>query len=509
MMTPRETIEKLIRDQKVASVLRRRSGHTEEVRALQTILYELGFEDELNWQKYGADGDYGGGTAGAVKAFAGRNSLPSDGDTVTLQIAAKLIERYDILDDLRHIHNAQVQDKVEQLYFRGSSHSTAVTALQTLLNELGFGGELNWARYGADGKYGAGTTKALKAFARREGMRSDGRQLSAELARRIIEWFEKFYGPNWDKDKPPAEKATSNGVAIREAVENGKSRIYVSLAGDEVRFTKFRRGVYVFGRHEPLAFINSNRPALGDLGLTDSAINIMAAVSENEGNLDAVNTWDNAFMTFGMFQWTAGVENDQGELPALLRRIKDADEAVFQKYYGRHGLDIIDADETSGFFSLAGQRLGTSFLKEQLRTSEWAFYFWLSGQDPVVQTIEILHALSRINTFYRSNSCRVRGHFIADLITSEYGVGLVLDNHVNRPAYIKPCLEKAVDQTGLANPQNWDTADERKLIEAYLEIRKTHGRNPMTDAAKRAAVTKKYLDSGIISDERGSFQYAG
>ena len=506
MMADRETIEELIQNQSVASVLRRRSTYTEEVLALQTILYELGFENELNWQKYGADGDYGGGTSRAVKAFAERNGLSGNGETVTPAIAEKLIERYDLLDDLRHIQNALVQDKAEQLYFRNSPHSTAVAALQTLLNVLGFGAELNWAKYGADGKYGAGTAKAVKAFARREGISSDGRFLSAELARRIIERLENFYGPNWSEDRAPVEK-TATDITVREAVENGRPRIYVSLAGNAVRFTKFKRGVYVFGQRKPLDFIEAHRPSLSGLGLTDSAINVMAAVSENEGNLDAINTWDNAFLTFGMFQWTAGVGNGRGELPALLQKIKTADAAVFQKYYGQHGLDIIDTDDISGFFTLSGQKLAASYQKEQLRAYQWAFYFWLSGQDPVVQTIQIEHALSRISTFYRSNSYRVRGYFIADLVSSEYGVGLLLDNHVNRPAYIKPCLEKAMDQTGLANPQNWDAADERKLIDAYLEIRETHGRNPMTDAAKRAAVTRKYLDEGIISDERGSFQY--
>ncbi|MEJ2164990.1 MAG: peptidoglycan-binding protein, partial [Desulfobacterales bacterium] len=304
-MAARETIAALIQDQSVASVLRRRSPYVEEVRALQTILYELGFGNELNWQKYGADGDYGAGTSRAVKAFADRNGLPGDGQTVTPAIAAKLIDRYDMLDDLRHIQNAVVQDKVEQLYFRGSAHSTAVVALQTLLNELGFGPELNWARYGADGKYGAGTTKALKAFARREGMRSDGRRLIPGLARRIIERFENFFGPKWAADQVPAENAAT-GISIREAVEGNKARIYVSLAGNEARFTKFKRGVYFVGRHKPLDFINDNGPMLSNFGLTDSAINIMAAVSENEGNLDAVNTWDTSFMTFGMFQWTAG-----------------------------------------------------------------------------------------------------------------------------------------------------------------------------------------------------------
>jgi peptidoglycan hydrolase-like protein with peptidoglycan-binding domain len=501
-----ETIKELVRDQKVASVLRRGSDHREEVRALQTVLYELGFADELNWQKYGADGDYGGGTTRAVEAFARRNGLSGDGRTITPAIAAKLIDRYDILDDLRHIYNAVVQDKVEQLYFRRSPHSTAVAALQTLLNELGFGAELNWERYGADGNYGAGTANALKAFARREDIRSDGRELTTELARRIIDRLENFYGPKWAEDTAPVEKAATE-VDVREAVENGKSRIYVSLAGQAGRFTKFKRGVYDYGQRNPLDFIDANRASLSNLGLTDSAINVMAAVSENEGKLDAVNTWDNAFMTFGMFQWTAGVESDPGELPALLRKIKTAGQPVFEKYYGQHGLDIIDTNEISGFFTLAGQKLAAAPQKEQLRTYEWAYYFWLSGQDPVVQSVEIQHALSRISTFYRSNSCRVRGYFISDLVTSEYGVGLLLDNHVNRPGYVKPCLEKAMDQTGLANPQNWDTADEGKLIDAYLKVRETHGRFPMTDAAKRAAVTKKYLDSGIISAERGSFQF--
>jgi len=505
-MSPRDTIKKLIEDKTVASVLKRGSDDTQAVQALQSLLFELGFEDELNWQKYGADGDYGGGTTRAVRDFAERNGLSGNGETVTPAIAKKVIERCDILDDLRHVHNALVQDKVEQLYFRNSPHSTAVTALQTLLNELGFGEELNWAKYGADGKYGGGTTKALKAFARREGMRSDGRQLTTALARRIVDGFKDFYGPAWAKDTAPVEKAAGE-ITVREAIENGRSRIYVSLGGSEARFTKYKRGAYVIGRHRPLDFINANRAQLSDLGLTDSAVNVMTAVSENEGNLDAINTWDNAFMTFGMFQWTAGTGSDRGELPALLQKIKSADEAVFHKYFGRHGLDVIDTDEITGFFTLAGQTLAASFQKEQLRSHEWAFYFWLSGQDSLVQTVEIQHALSRINTFYRSNSYGVKGSFIADLITSEYGVGLLLDNHVNRPGYVKPCLEKALAQTGLANPQNWDTADERKLIDAYLVVRETHGRYPMTDAAKRAAVTRRYLDDGIISDERWSFQY--
>jgi peptidoglycan hydrolase-like protein with peptidoglycan-binding domain len=505
-MSPRETIKRLIKDGTVTPHLRRQSDKKEAVQALQTILNELGYGKELNWQKYGADGDYGGGTSRAVREFAKRNNQRGDGEWVSPAIAKRLIARHDILDDLQHLKNAVEENKVERFYHRGSPHSTAVVVLQTLLNDLGFGEQLSWAKYGADGQYGGGTTRALKAFARPEGIRSDGRTLTIDLAQRIIARLVNFYGDDLAKDVKPVGKTTKK-LSIREAVEGGKSRIYVSAAGNQVRFTRYKKGVYFYGRRKPIEFINSNRSSLSGLGLTDSAINVMVAVSENEGNLDAVNTWDNSIMTFGMFQWTAGARSDPGELPALLQKIKAADEPTFQKYFGAHGLDIVDTNAITGFFTLDGQRLATLSQKERLRTSEWAFYFWLSGQDQIVQTIEIQHALSRINTFYRSRSYRVKDHFIADIVTSEYGMGLLLDNHVNRPGYIKPCLEKAMDQTGLSSPQNWGTAAERRLIQAYLKIRETHGRYPMTHAAKRAEVTKKYLDKGIISDERGSFRF--
>jgi hypothetical protein len=45
------------------------------------------------------------------------------------------------------------------------------------------------------------------------------------------------------------------------------------------------------------------------------------------------------------------------------------------------------------------------------------------------------------------------------------------------------------------------------LIDEYLNVRAVYGKYPMTDADKRAAITKKYLDNGTISSERDSFQY--
>jgi len=504
-MSYKSTIQKLIKDKIVESVLKRKSNVKNAVRSLQNILHELGFDEELKWKKYGADGDYGSGTTKAVKAFADRNKLPGNGESVTPLIAKKLLARYELLDDLQHLYNAVKENKIEKFYYRNSPHSVAVGVLQSLLNELGFGKELNWKKYGADGDYGSGTTKAVKAFTHQQGIPGDGKKLTKALAEIIIKKLEVFYGKDWAKDSPPKE--IKSGLSIRKSVENGRTRIYVSDGTKEGRFTRYKKGVFTSGQQKAMKFINANKSSLKSNGLTDSAMNVMIAVSENEGNLDAINTWDNSFMTFGMFQWTAGAGKDKGELPALLKKIKTANKDLFFEYYGQYGLDIINTNNVSGYFTLNGKKLSTAEDKEILRSYEWVFYFWKSGMDPLVKSIQIQHALSRLNRFYKTDKVKVNGHFILDLVTSEYGVGLLLDNHVNRPAYVKPCIEKAMNLTNLKKPKNWGTAEERKLINAYLKIRETYGKYPMTDADKRADVTKKYLDKGIISDKRGSFKY--
>ena len=499
-------IEQLIRDVNVKAVLKSGSGAKESVQALQRLLNDLGFGEQLNWQMYGADGDYGSATALAVRSFAVKNGFASSGEMVTQAIAEQLLVCIDMLDDLRNIYNALNDGKIEAFYYYKSPHFVGIVSLQTLLKALGYGEELNWQKYGADGDYGKSTANALLSFAKNENLAGDGQRLTNEQAEKIIDKLQVFYGEGWAQDVELPEKKV-NRLSIKEAMVKGKKRIYISDdAGNEARFAKFKRGVYCFGEQRVESFIKENKVALSQAGVTDSAINVMLAVSENEGNLDGINTWDNSFMTFGIFQWTLGKGKEPGELAALLRKVKNHDPKLFEIYYGRHGLDIVDTGPISGYLSLNGKKLSTPSLKEQLRTHEWAFYFWLSGQDRSVQAMEIQHALSRIDAFYRNENFKVKQYFISDLISSEYGVGLLLDNHVNRPGYLRGCLCTAFDKADLPDPGGWGDNEEYELIAHYLKIRETYGKYPMTDAAKRAQVTRKYLENGIISDKRGSFK---
>ncbi len=524
-MRERQTVQNLVDDGSVAKTLRRDSSARHAIAALQTLLHWLGFDEQLEWLSWGADGAYGGATVAAVAEFARRNGSTAKGERVTAVLAAKILARYDSLEELKQLAedvaksgtvSAPSARRVEKHYRTGGSDRIRIASLQTLLNDLGYGEELKWAKFGADGGYGGATRAAVRAFAAKEGLDGDGTSLTLAQAQRIVAKLGPHYGDRWH-DLDHGSAPAPGSLSIKSVVgRNNRQFLEVSDGFRRKRFQKFRRGLFTTGNQKPMAFVQEHPDKLRGLGVSQSEINVMIAVAENEGNLDAINTWDNAFLSCGLFQWTIGTGSDRGELPALCARVKLEDRDLFDKYCGQHGLDVADVMprdwETSkvgpvtGRFTVMGQVIKSAVQKEMLRQAPWAFYFWRSGQDPDIQAMEIKHALRRLEQFYSTDDYKVGDHQVSDLVTSEYGVGLILDNHVNRPAYVGPCLAKALDQTGLPDPSGWGTDEERRLIDAYLKIRVTHGRFPMTDAEKRARVTKRYVDRGVISDRRGSFK---
>ena len=508
-MQDRDTLAKLLLGDTVTSSLKQGSSAEQAIKALQIILHWLGFDKELNWVKYGADGAYGNSTRAAVAAFASLNGSTANGSRVTRPLLQKILDRYDILEELKQLAEDIARNRIEKHYrFRGND-KIRIASLQTLLNESGFGRELKWDKYGADGDYGRSTVAAVAAFAKREGDNGKGYILTRQLAGIIVRQVSSFLGSNW---KTPASVASliSDKLEIKPVLgNNNRQFVKVSNGISSKQFGKFRSGLFTYGNHRPLEFMRSHAGDLNALRLSRSEINVMVAVAENEGRLDAINTWDNAFLSFGMFQWTAGVAGSKGELPALLARINREDSDIFEKYFGRHELGVSDISSglAHGRFSISGNKLKTAVSKEVLRKANWAFIFWFAGQDPAIQAIEVKHAVRRLDHFYSTDSYQVANRYkVSDLITSEYGVGLVLDNHVNRPAYVKQCLAKALQISHLDHPEEWGTSEENRLIEAYLDIRVNYGRSPMTDAEKRARVTRKYLNNGTISNVRGSFR---
>lgn len=271
----------------------------------------------------------------------------------------------------------------------------------------------------------------------------------------------------------------------------------------------FRKGVFNNGRVSIHNYVTSHPGRF--TGLSDSLLRVMQAVSANEGKLEAINTWDNAYLTFGCFQWTAGTGDSAGELPALLERLKRDKPGAFSRYFEEAGLDVVDVsvpanDVARGRFSVNGRVLRTAGDKEVLRDNQWAYRFWCAGEDDEVREVEIHHAMARLDTFYRNTAKQILGRPIADYITSQYGVALLLDQHVNRPGHVPKILAQAVDrflrEGGEDAPQRWSIADELRLLDIYLELRH---QTSMTDSRQRAQRTLDAVRQGLASDQRGSF----
>lgn len=474
-----------------AVALRRGSDYGFAVRALQIMLYKMGFGGAMNWDTFRADGDYGGGSTRAVKGFCEANAIESDGTQVDEATLNLMLSRERLLPAMSGLQQALDNNALQPLLDSeaGKDH------LSRLLTALGFRGDL--------------AVQSTDFIEQNEIDAADTDMVVKTLIARIVPWF----GPDWKEANKP--KATTGRRGLPETIETVGNRVKVSDDFYQQKFILHKRGVYLGGNENALNFTKRFKSSLLDYGLDESAIRVMLPVSANEGALDAVNTWDNAFLSFGMYQWTVGQDSAKGELPALVHRLKKEDAEAYETYFGEYGLDVVaeETGEVYGRFALDGAPLETPGDKESLRAHHWAFRFWKAGLDPRVQIVQLVQAFERLYTFYSHSNYKVDGKWTMDqLITSEFGVALLLDHHVNRPAYPRLDVRDAMKATGLdqKDPSTWATADEARLISKYLEIRADSSirRFPMTEPEKRARTTRNFLDAGSLSAERGSFSLA-
>jgi uncharacterized protein YraI len=285
-----------------------------------------------------------------------------------------------------------------------------------------------------------------------------------------------------------------------------------AIAPDGTRFAnRHKKGVFNYGETSIAQFIDVNRDRFPDV--SDSLLRVMVAVSENEGKYEAINTWDNAFLSFGIFQWTTGTGSEAGELPALLQRLQDRYQDTFEAHFGQYGLSTTGVRAPRGvaprgYFTLKEVLLANEEGKSSLRSLPWAYRFWLAGRDDNVREVQTLHAMERVDLFLHMENRRIRNCYVNDYVTSEYGLALMLDQHVNRPGHVPRILGNAVealkDELPIDDPQGWDDEAEDLLLEKYLELRAT---TSMTDSNQRARNILGKVESNVISKNRHSFRH--
>ncbi|MFN5838917.1 MAG: LysM peptidoglycan-binding domain-containing protein [Pseudanabaena sp.] len=280
--------------------------------------------------------------------------------------------------------------------------------------------------------------------------------------------------------------------------------------GQQERFAKIRDlGLDRFGIFKLRDFIIYSSGLLQQLQMSSSEINVMLVTAANEGSLDAINTWDNQYLSFGIFQWTLGSAGQTGELPALLSNLKRRYPTEFQYYFGQFGVDAISMDGVTGWLSLNGKQLVNAADKNIMRQPIWALRFAIAGMDALVQSVQVLHAISRLDQFYFRPSQTLQGFALSQLLTSEFAVALLLDHHVNRPSHVIGCVADAIARSGLTAAQiaQGSRDNESLIIQNYLILRETYGgANTMTKSRERAESIRNAIATGNLSTQRFSFR---
>lgn len=202
-------LESALNNHNISKLLYQGSSEKELITDLQRTLFELGFSKQLNWDKYQADGIYGKSTRAALIAFAEKNNIKTNGTSVSKKLAKTILQRHDFLPSmylLCAIHTSDLRTK--KYISRGTKMS--IVAIQVLLNELGYGKQLNFAKYGADGIYGKSTRSAMLAFAKDNNIESDGDLLTRPLINILMKNINQFYGKGWSdlaKNNLPSKKS--------------------------------------------------------------------------------------------------------------------------------------------------------------------------------------------------------------------------------------------------------------------------------------------------------------
>ena len=204
------TLKYLRKSKTTATVLRKGSHNTKAIVALQSLLHELGFDGPLQWETYGADGDYGDCTRRAVLAFgrqAGvRTQAIKEGKWVTPELADALIR---ISETIVYYQMPGTGSSSKNRVALGGRElergATGPDVEELQLRLSGFRGTV-W-----DGHYGPGTELQVRAFQRDVMGIPDPSGVADLSTLKKLRQFAKSYPVNFRKLRCPCEDCPGFG----------------------------------------------------------------------------------------------------------------------------------------------------------------------------------------------------------------------------------------------------------------------------------------------------------
>lgn len=255
------------------------------------------------------------------------------------------------------------------------------------------------------------------------------------------------------------------------------------------------RGPAYGGRIPPSAFIGGQANLLNPRAdpRVAARLRIVEAIAVNEGFLDAVRMRDRGILSIGMQQWSAHADL---ELPALLAHYEQMAPDEFELFFGLYDLDVrSNGQDAQGNPRFMLQRVepngnrvdlvawnarrdffgGTTAGATTTFRTDWA----ARSREAAIASLrfraaEVLEAAGRLDRIVREvGSITVGGAQVplTTLITSQLGVALIFDAHINQPAHVPADLQAAANAAG---PQPNAATLDQAITQHYATIRHTH-----------------------------------
>lgn len=222
------------------------------------------------------------------------------------------------------------------------------------------------------------------------------------------------------------------------------------------------------------------------IGLPASMAEVLSFVSKNEGNFEAVNSWDRAFFSFGFVQFAGGGRS----LHTLLALIKYRNRFLFNDCFQRFGIDVeytfrnnrFSNQRTVTIDSRTGQiRRGDEAEKHIGMDKMLTTAFLRAGYDPEIAKLQVLLAAYEYANpaLRRQINVTVAGGGVvrsetSSFISSPAGITALVDMSVNQGVggasrLFASAISAVAQRSGLRTEDQLRGIDERAVLTEMMQ----------------------------------------
>ncbi|MCD9564247.1 LysM peptidoglycan-binding domain-containing protein [Tenacibaculum maritimum] len=191
--------------------------------------------------------------------------------------------------------------------------------------------------------------------------------------------------------------------------------------------------------------------------VTKEEKDILIGMSENEGKLDSIQSYDSEILTIGAMQKTINSEG-KGEFPIQVQEFKESNLSKYKELFEDCGWTV-EGDtmyykdpSKSDSSKITGKQLKEK-IREGFKSTELKKKHKCKLLEPIAraskdkdfQAKQVEDFISRLKNKVLPIKPQKYNYKLEDYLKSKLGKATVLDHHINRPAYVKPDFGKALD----------------------------------------------------------------